>query len=49
VKDRAALGIIEAAEQAGLLKPGGTVVEGTVLLDHHSRAGTAGNTGIGMV
>ncbi|NJR69005.1 MAG: cysteine synthase A [Synechococcales cyanobacterium CRU_2_2] len=37
VKDRAALFIIEAAEQAGLLKPGGTVVEGT-----------AGNTGIGL-
>ncbi len=37
VKDRAALFIIEAAEQQGLLKPGGTVVEGT-----------AGNTGIGL-
>jgi cysteine synthase len=37
VKDRAALGIIEDAEQAGLLKPGGTIVEGT-----------AGNTGIGL-
>lgn len=37
VKDRAALFIVEAAEQAGLLKPGGTVVEGT-----------AGNTGIGL-
>jgi len=37
VKDRAAWGIIKAAEQAGLLRPGGTVVEGT-----------AGNTGIGM-
>ncbi len=37
VKDRAALGIIRAAEQAGTLKPGGFVVEGT-----------AGNTGIGL-
>ncbi len=37
VKDRAALGIIEAAEKAGALQPGGTVVEGT-----------AGNTGIGL-
>lgn len=37
VKDRAALFIIRAAEAAGTLKPGGTVVEGT-----------AGNTGIGL-
>lgn len=37
VKDRAALAIIEDAERRGLLKPGGTVVEGT-----------AGNTGIGL-
>ena len=37
VKDRAALGILLEAEQQGLLKPGGTVVEGT-----------AGNTGIGL-
>ncbi|WP_254563321.1 cysteine synthase A [Oscillatoria sp. HE19RPO] len=37
VKDRAALFIIEEAERKGLLKPGGTVVEGT-----------AGNTGIGL-
>jgi len=37
VKDRAALGILQEAEQQGLLKPGGTVVEGT-----------AGNTGIGL-
>src|ERR1700677_4859681 len=37
VKDRAALGIIEAAEASGELKPGGTIVEGT-----------AGNTGIGL-
>ena len=37
VKDRAALGIIRAAESKGELKPGGLVVEGT-----------AGNTGIGL-
>jgi cysteine synthase len=37
VKDRAALYIIKDAEAKGLLKPGGTVVEGT-----------AGNTGIGL-
>lgn len=37
VKDRAAHGIIEQAEKDGLLKPGGTIVEGT-----------AGNTGIGL-
>jgi cysteine synthase A len=37
IKDRAALGIIEAAEADGRLAPGGTIVEGT-----------AGNTGIGI-
>jgi cysteine synthase A len=37
VKDRAALYIVQEAEAKGLLKPGGTVVEGT-----------AGNTGIGL-
>ncbi len=37
VKDRAALYIIRDAEKHGLLKPGGTIVEGT-----------AGNTGIGL-
>ncbi len=37
VKDRAALSIIRAAEQAGALRPGGVIVEGT-----------AGNTGIGL-
>ncbi|KAF8813585.1 pyridoxal phosphate-dependent enzyme, beta subunit [Phlegmacium glaucopus] len=37
VKDRAALGLIRDAEQRGLIKLGGTVVEGT-----------AGNTGIGL-
>ena len=37
VKDRAALYIIRDAERRGLLRPGGTVVEGT-----------AGNTGIGL-
>ncbi|KAI9298122.1 pyridoxal phosphate-dependent enzyme, beta subunit, partial [Neoconidiobolus thromboides FSU 785] len=37
VKDRAALYVVLDAEEKGLLKPGGTVVEGT-----------AGNTGIGL-
>ncbi len=37
VKDRTALGIITDAEQRGVLRPGGVVVEGT-----------AGNTGIGL-
>lgn len=37
VKDRAALFVVRDAEERGLLKPGGTVVEGT-----------AGNTGIGL-
>ncbi len=37
VKDRAALYIVQDAEERGLLKPGGRIVEGT-----------AGNTGIGI-
>lgn len=37
IKDRAALFIVEDAERQGLIKPGGTIVEGT-----------AGNTGIGL-
>ncbi len=37
VKDRAALYIVRDAEERGLLKPGGVIVEGT-----------AGNTGIGL-
>jgi len=37
VKDRAAIGMISAAEADGRLKPGGTIVEAT-----------AGNTGIGL-
>ena len=37
VKDRAALFIVRDAEERGLLRPGGTIVEGT-----------AGNTGIGL-
>jgi cystathionine beta-synthase len=37
VKDRAATAMVTAAEQAGELRPGGTIVEGT-----------SGNTGIGL-
>ena len=37
VKDRLAIGVIEAAEKAGALKPGQTIVEAT-----------SGNTGIGL-
>ncbi|MFV2019844.1 cystathionine beta-synthase [Micromonospora sp. LOL_023] len=37
VKDRIALRMVEAAEQAGLLQPGGTIVEPT-----------SGNTGVGL-
>jgi cysteine synthase A len=37
VKDRLALGVIEAAERDGVLSPGQTVVEAT-----------SGNTGIGL-
>ena len=37
IKDRIALGLIEAAERAGQLKPGGTIVEPT-----------SGNTGTGL-
>ncbi|MHB1020819.1 MAG: cysteine synthase A [Acidobacteriaceae bacterium] len=37
IKDRAALGMILDAEQRGLLKPGGTIIEAT-----------AGNTGVGL-
>ncbi|KAH7910575.1 pyridoxal phosphate-dependent enzyme beta subunit [Hygrophoropsis aurantiaca] len=37
IKDRAAVGVVRDAEEKGLIKPGGTVVEGT-----------AGNTGIGL-
>ncbi|MBI5105727.1 MAG: pyridoxal-phosphate dependent enzyme, partial [Solirubrobacterales bacterium] len=37
IKDRAAISMIEAAERAGLLKPGGTIVEPT-----------SGNTGTGL-
>src|SRR6266571_2035300 len=37
VKDRLALGVIEAAERAGELRPGQTVIEAT-----------SGNTGIGL-
>jgi cysteine synthase A len=37
VKDRIAVAIVDAAEQSGELKPGGTIVEGT-----------SGNTGIGL-
>ena len=37
VKDRIAVAMIDAAERKGLLKPGGTIVEGT-----------SGNTGVGL-
>ncbi|WKX69451.1 PLP-dependent cysteine synthase family protein [Streptomyces sp. XD-27] len=37
VKDRAALAMVRAAEEAGELRPGGTIVEGT-----------SGNTGVGL-
>jgi cystathionine beta-synthase len=37
LKDRIALGIIEAAERSGALRPGGVIVEGT-----------SGNTGVGL-
>lgn len=37
MKDRAALYLVKEAEEKGLVKPGGTIVEGT-----------AGNTGIGL-
>jgi len=37
IKDRMALRMIEDAERAGLLKPGGTIIEGT-----------SGNTGLGL-
>ena len=37
IKDRAALFLVKDAEEKGLIRPGGTVVEGT-----------AGNTGIGL-
>ncbi len=37
IKDRMALKMVEDAEEAGLLKPGGTIIEGT-----------SGNTGMGL-
>jgi len=37
VKDRPAVAMVEAAERAGLLRPGSTIVEGT-----------SGNTGVGL-
>ncbi len=37
IKDRMALKMIEVAEESGLLKPGGTIIEGT-----------SGNTGMGL-
>src|ERR1700761_8448604 len=37
IKDRMAIKMVEDAEKAGLLKPGGTIIEGT-----------SGNTGMGL-
>src|SRR4249919_1732982 len=37
IKDRMAVRMVEDAERAGLLKPGGTIIEGT-----------SGNTGMGL-
>lgn len=37
IKDRMAVKMVEDAEKAGLLKPGGTIIEGT-----------SGNTGMGL-
>ncbi len=37
IKDRMALQMVEDAEKAGILKPGGTIIEGT-----------SGNTGMGL-
>src|SRR5690606_38132435 len=37
MKDRTAIKMVEDAEKAGLLKPGGTIIEGT-----------SGNTGMGL-
>ena len=34
MKDRMAIKMVEDAEEAGILKPGGTIIEGTVAIQN---------------